>query len=279
MRCCLWSIACCLLLTTVSHAEESIQVTVIGKLQTGVVAIGGETTGTTITARDITWELEFGKNDELRKAADKWNGQQVTVTGSLERRAGVEVKQRWIVTVSSLKGPEAAPKKKDGKQDEPSGTPTTGPLKLPNIRPASTQDGTTVNVRAERERTVIEIRCDRGIDRCVIHRDGEQWPETLIARLWLKGLESFKVHASGSELEWSVSSSGNPTSSVSLHSGLRSTRLTKDSAFFTTAKALAVDASQAKIPLQNGYFEVPIPAKLLEKNPAQVTLQWVDFYR
>jgi hypothetical protein len=83
--------------------EESISVTIVGILRTGIVAIGGETTGTTITAKGIKWELDFGKNAELRAAAEKLSGNQVTVSGSLERRAGVEIKERWIVTVASLK--------------------------------------------------------------------------------------------------------------------------------------------------------------------------------
>lgn len=83
-------------------ADESISVTVVGTLRTGIVAIGGETTGSTITARGVTWELDFGKNAELRKAAEKLDGKKVTVSGTLERRAGVEVKERWIVTVGEL---------------------------------------------------------------------------------------------------------------------------------------------------------------------------------
>jgi hypothetical protein len=83
--------------------EESITVTVVGTLKAGVVAIGAETTGTTITAKGITWELDFAKNAELADAAKKFDGKQVTVTGTLERKRGVEVKERWIVTVASLK--------------------------------------------------------------------------------------------------------------------------------------------------------------------------------
>ncbi|MCA9070409.1 MAG: hypothetical protein KDA84_15865 [Planctomycetaceae bacterium] len=41
-------------------AQDSISVKVIGTLKAGIVAIGGETTGTTITAKNITWELDFG---------------------------------------------------------------------------------------------------------------------------------------------------------------------------------------------------------------------------
>ena len=84
-------------------AQESITVTVVGTLRTGIVAIGGETMGTTIAAKGIKWELDFGKNVELRAAADKFDGKLVTVSGTLERRAGVEIKERWIVTVASLK--------------------------------------------------------------------------------------------------------------------------------------------------------------------------------
>ena len=58
-------------------ADESITVTVVGTLRIGLVAIGGETTGTTITAKGITWELDFGKNAELKAAAEKLDGKLV----------------------------------------------------------------------------------------------------------------------------------------------------------------------------------------------------------
>lgn len=86
-----------------AFGEESIQVTVAGTLRTGIVAIGAETTGTTITARNITWELDFGKNEKLRAESQKYNNEQVMVTGLLELRRGVEIKERWIVIVTSLK--------------------------------------------------------------------------------------------------------------------------------------------------------------------------------
>src|SRR5437879_3570684 len=74
------------------EGEESITVKVAGKLRAGIVAVGGETTGFTVTASGITWELDFGKNAELRTAAEKLDGKKVVVEGTLERRAGVEKK-------------------------------------------------------------------------------------------------------------------------------------------------------------------------------------------
>lgn len=96
------------MLCTAADANDSITVTVVGTLRTGVVAIGGETTGTTITAKGITWELALGDDPRLRKLAQQLDGKRVVVRGSLERRKGVEVKERWIVTVRSLRPSAAA---------------------------------------------------------------------------------------------------------------------------------------------------------------------------
>lgn len=83
-------------------AEDAVTVKVVGKLRTGLVAIGGETTGTAVQSKGINWELDFAKNSELKKTAEKLNGQRVTVEGSLEHRTGIEVKNRWIITVTKL---------------------------------------------------------------------------------------------------------------------------------------------------------------------------------
>ena len=83
--------------------DEYVKVEFKGKLNSGVVAIGGETTGVVITARGITWELDFGRDAEIRKQADALNGKTVIVTGQLSVKRGVEIPRRWIVAVDSLK--------------------------------------------------------------------------------------------------------------------------------------------------------------------------------
>lgn len=86
-----------------NEPDQYIKVEVKGILKAGLVAIGGETTGTTITARGATWELDFGKKEDLRKLAERLDGKPVIVTGTLEVRKGVEIRQRQIVTVITLK--------------------------------------------------------------------------------------------------------------------------------------------------------------------------------
>jgi hypothetical protein len=86
--------------------EDSIDVVVRGTLRTGIMAIGGETTGTTVTARGATWELDLRGRPEWKARAESLHGRRVVVTGSLEVRPGVERRLRSIVTVKTL---EAAP--------------------------------------------------------------------------------------------------------------------------------------------------------------------------
>ena len=91
----------CLLALPALAADKEVQVR--GTLKTGIVAIGGETTGTIVRTKAGTFELEFGKDKELRALAKKLDGKEVVVSGPLQVRKGVEVKERRIITVKTLK--------------------------------------------------------------------------------------------------------------------------------------------------------------------------------
>ncbi len=80
-----------------------IKVEAKGVLKTGIAAIGGETTGTILMTPSGVLELDFGKNADLRKAAEKLNDKTALVSGTLSIRRGVEIRQRVILAVSQLK--------------------------------------------------------------------------------------------------------------------------------------------------------------------------------
>jgi hypothetical protein len=84
--------------------EAYIDVEIKGTLETGIVAMGGETTGTIIKANKVTWELDLGGKKELAELAEKLNKQPVIVTGRYQQKAGVEIPVRHIVMVKTLKG-------------------------------------------------------------------------------------------------------------------------------------------------------------------------------
>ena len=72
-----------------------------GKLRTGVVAAGGETTGTVLTTDKGTFEIQPA-TDAVRAQLKKLDGQRVTVHGTLATRPGVEVRERRIITATSV---------------------------------------------------------------------------------------------------------------------------------------------------------------------------------
>jgi hypothetical protein len=83
-----------------------IKVEARGILKTGIVAIGGETTGTVLTTPGGALELDLSKKRDLQALAEKLDGKVVIVTGNLTIRKGVEIRQRLIVTVTGLKAAE-----------------------------------------------------------------------------------------------------------------------------------------------------------------------------
>lgn len=85
----------------------------------------------------------------------------------------------------------------------------------------------------------VDIASTGGIGRATLERGG-RWPQALILRLHLKGLEGLELVA------------GTDT--------------------------LRVSRPSAEAPPTTGWYEVPVPASLLEGEPA-LDVAWVDFYR
>lgn len=86
--------------------KEALKVEIKGTLQTGLVAAGGATTGTGITAAGLSWELDVPKDKQ--ELAEKLNKKPALVTGTLEMKKPVAAppRPRFIVTVESLKAVE-----------------------------------------------------------------------------------------------------------------------------------------------------------------------------
>jgi hypothetical protein len=124
--------------------------------------------------------------------------------------------------------------------------------------------------------TVIDIRSDSGIDRATLTRRAQQWPKSMVVRLHLRGLESFKASAGKVTVEWSVSSSTGRAVAVSLRTTTGETMLDAKSPCFSK---ISIVGGTGKLPLRNGHFDVPLPPGLFRDNPASLTLSWVDFFR
>jgi hypothetical protein len=72
-----------------------------GRITTGLMAIGGETTGIVlVTDRD---QIELQPADQaMRQRLQGLNGQTVTIRGTLETMRGVEIRTRRIIKVTEI---------------------------------------------------------------------------------------------------------------------------------------------------------------------------------
>src|SRR5215467_9920355 len=128
-----------------------------------------------------------------------------------------------------------------------------------------------VEVQADKDRTVFSVKSPFGISQAVIEREGEKWPDAIVLRLQLKGLESFRA------------SNGKVTlhASVGIQEGKEKVRMWKDgkegvpldekSPFWMKIRMLGSDGKPAKeIPLKDGYFEMALPKAFFEGNPKSI---------
>jgi hypothetical protein len=87
---------------TENKKQDTTVTTYSGTLRTGIMAIGGETTGVLLETTAGTFELDLRQNADANAKAESLDGKKVVVTGEYRPRAGVEVKERRIVIVRSL---------------------------------------------------------------------------------------------------------------------------------------------------------------------------------
>lgn len=83
--------------------ENAMEKTYTGTLKAGVMAIGAETTGVILETESGIYELDVRANPEADAKVDSLHGKRVVVTGDYQPRPGVEVKERRIIVVRTLR--------------------------------------------------------------------------------------------------------------------------------------------------------------------------------
>ena len=150
----------------------------------------------------------------------------------------------------------------------------------PPYKVTTKRDGDTVDVSAEKGEVTFSVRSLVGIGQAVIERAGEAWPDAVVLRLHLTGLEHFKVTGCKTTLEGSVSlQDGKPVARL-WAGGRENAPLDAESPYWMGVGVLGGDGKPATgLPLKGGSFELPLPVALFEGQPKAVTVNWIDFYR
>lgn len=148
----------------------------------------------------------------------------------------------------------------------------------PRFKITTKRENDRVDVQAEKDKVVFSVHSPFGISHADIERLDGKWPDTVVLRLHLKGLEHFQVTNGTVKLAGSVSSQGGK---VRLWKDDKvDSPLDRDSPYGMQLRMVGSDGKTAtSIPLKDGYFEMSLPKAFLEGNPNSITVNWIDFYR
>jgi hypothetical protein len=149
---------------------------------------------------------------------------------------------------------------------------------VPPFKITTKRDNDTVEVRADKDKTVFIVKSPFGISQAMIERKGEKWSDAVVLRLHLKGLENFRVTNEKVKLEASVSSQEGKVRVWK--DGEEDAPLDAKNPYWMEIRMVGGDGKPAKaVPLKDGYFEMQLPRALFDGNPKTITVSWIDFFR
>jgi hypothetical protein len=150
---------------------------------------------------------------------------------------------------------------------------------IPSFKVRTKRDDDRVNVKFENDKVIFSIHSPFGNSQATIEPKGGKRPDAVVLRLYLKGLENFKVTNGKVTLEGSASlQNGKPRVRL-WKDGQKDMPLDAESPYWIDVRFLDGDGKPAnETPLTNGGFELMLPKAFVEDNP-RITVGWIDFYR
>jgi polyhydroxybutyrate depolymerase len=137
-----------------------------------------------------------------------------------------------------------------------------------------------VEVETKEGAAIFTFRCPTGIGGATMKIKDGKWPQKVMLRLRLKGLESLTIANGTIKLTGSVlSHGGNPRLLTVVEDG-KEKKVGMDSLYWTEIRGFdSTGKAVTGLPGNGGYFEITLPKALLESHPKSLSLEWIDFYR
>jgi hypothetical protein len=140
----------------------------------------------------------------------------------------------------------------------------------------TTKPADQIKSTSDCDKVTFDISCPSGIGGGKITLAKGKWPDTVILRIHLTGLEFFSLTSGKLKLSGSVlSHSGNKRQLSLSEEG-------KEGARDAGAEIKVFDAAGKPVkglPGKGGYFEIPLPKAILDGQPKSLEFGWIDFYR
>ncbi len=145
------------------------------------------------------------------------------------------------------------------------------------------KQGDTALVEYRPGTAIITVDSERGIGGMQAKLTEGEWPEAVLVRLRLTGLERLEVGYGPTTIVTGVSSTSDPGAPATLYTRDENDSVTETTALLPSQQVAITLYSETQeppgIPLRDGYFEIALPAHFLESGEDAFTLQWIDFYR
>lgn len=139
---------------------------------------------------------------------------------------------------------------------------------------------TAISVEANVVR--LDIRSRSGIGQATFERVSGSLPEKIVVRLYLKGLEEFRLlhdlSREGAEVIVRVSSSDGSVTQSLCSRGDDEQPITSASSRWLGVRIVS-DQTTQRIPLNQGHFEITLPKDFLREGSHSFSIRWIDFYR
>ncbi|MCZ2343403.1 MAG: hypothetical protein LC104_16660 [Bacteroidales bacterium] len=139
-------------------------------------------------------------------------------------------------------------------------------------------DDDRVTAQHTANQVVFSIRSPSGIGRTAIPRPRGGWPESVVLRLHLKGLEFFSVKNDTLTLAAAVSSQDGKARIW--QEGQEHQPLDAQSPLWFPIRGFGPDGKPVRgLPPDKGYWELQLPRSFLKQKPDVLAVRWIDFYR
>ncbi len=130
----------------------------------------------------------------------------------------------------------------------------------PPFKITTKRAGDRVDVKAEKGKATFSVHSPFGISHAVIERAGEAWPDDVVLRLHLKGLENFRVTNGKVKLEGSASLQGGKPVVRLWKDGKEDAPLDAKSPYWIEVSILGGDGTPAKeLPLRTATLRCSCP--------------------
>jgi len=136
----------------------------------------------------------------------------------------------------------------------------------PAFEVAVAHEGDAVETKIVDNTVIFAITSKTGIGSADIALTSGEWPETILFRLYLAGLEDFKFAYGDAVVTVSVTSSGQMLLESVIQAG-------------QPQMAAAGSVFYMPVRMEDGYFELEAPADFWTGEYAGFEIRWIDFYR